>query len=195
VLYLDADVLVLDGIRALIDADLQGMPFGAVQDPINPTFGTGKALPGWRRLGIAAQRAYFNSGVLLLDLPAVDRDGVVDRALRMVARHPELLRLWDQDALNAAADDRWCRLPRRWNAAPISALRRTPWVRLEEGHAVPVAELEAAESAAAVLHFLSPAKPWLDKFPDGAVNDLYRRHLAAVSAADGLDQRPTGAVT
>lgn len=184
VLYLDADVLVLADLRPLLDVDLAGLPLAAVQDAVNPTYDAGKALQDWEHWGIPGSRAYFNSGVLLLDLPAIARDGLVERAYSVVAERPHSLRLWDQDALNVAAADRWLRLPRRWNTPPLSALRRTPWIRGTAGRAVPETELLAVESAAAVLHFLSPAKPWLGLLPAGPALDLYAPRLAAVRAAE-----------
>jgi lipopolysaccharide biosynthesis glycosyltransferase len=184
VLYLDADLLILDDLRPLLDTDLRARPFGAVRDPVNPTYELGRALPGWQAFGIPGDREYFNSGVLLFDLQACAEADLFGRALHAVAEYPDRLRMWDQDALNLVAEDRWLRLPARWNTVPFSALRRTPWIRYRAQRLVPVDDLVAAERDAAVMHYVSPSKPWRGLLPNGPANDLYQRYLAAVSAAE-----------
>lgn len=184
VLYLDADLVIRDDLGPLLRADLRGMPIGAVRDPVNPTYESGQALPGWQALGIPGHREYFNSGVLVIDQPAATRADLFGRALDMVAKHPQMLRLWDQDALNVAAGDRWHRLPGRWNSVPFSALVRTPWIRYKAASVTPLADLIAAEDDAAITHYVSPAKPWKGLLPRGAANDLYQRQATAVLAAE-----------
>ncbi|WP_189212560.1 glycosyltransferase family 8 protein [Actinokineospora fastidiosa] len=183
VLYLDADLVIKDDLRPLLTANLHGLPFGAVRDPNNPLYRYGRAAPGWRALGIPDDREYFNSGVMLLDFSAGAGE-VFDRALRVIEDHSEMLRLHDQDALNIAAADRWCRLPRRWNAFPFSALLRTEWIQYGAEDLVPMADLLAEEPDAAILHYVTPSKPWLGLLPDGPANDLYQAHLTTVLNAE-----------
>jgi lipopolysaccharide biosynthesis glycosyltransferase len=178
--YIDADVVVTGEISGLLDAELGGRPIGAVRDAINPTLATGRALPAWRRLGLDGNREYFNSGVMVLDLAACARDGIFGRALDAVATHGPDLRLWDQDALNLAAADRWCRLESKWNTIPLSALLRTPWVRYAAEQVMPAAQLIAAERDAAIMHYVSPSKPWRGLLPSGPANDLYQSHRASL---------------
>ena len=184
VLYLDADVVIDADLTPLLYADLNGMPLGAVRDPVNPTYELGHAFPGWKELGIPGDREYFNSGVLVIDLAAADRENLFPRAFEVVAGHAAQLRLWDQDALNVAAAGRWHRLPTRWNTAPLSALTRTPWIRYRAEHLVPLADLIAAEAQAAIVHYVSPSKPWLGLLPSGPASELFQRHADAVLAAE-----------
>nr|BFE59301.1 glycosyltransferase family 8 protein [Dactylosporangium thailandense] len=179
--YLDADIVVRGDLRPLLDADLRGLPFGAVQDTVNPTLADGRALPGWQELGLDGDRAYFNSGVMVFDIAECRRDGLFERAFRAVAEHPRHLRLWDQDALNLAARDRWHRLPRRFNTIPLSALRRTPWIRLPPERLPTDAALAAEEADAVVMHYVSPSKPWRGLLPAGPAADTYSLHLHAVT--------------
>ncbi|WP_158647375.1 glycosyltransferase family 8 protein [Actinoplanes sp. ATCC 53533] len=180
VLYLDADTLVVDDLRPLLRHPLGDAALAAVRDPQNPAIGSGIALPGWRRLGLPYGRDYFNSGVLLLDLVACARDDIFGRARRFLTQHPDEARLWDQDALNVAAGDRWVRLDRRWNTFAFSGLSRLPgFVHERDGRRLPVPQLVAEEDTAAVLHFAGPVKPWHDDYPPGPARDRYRRFLAA----------------
>jgi lipopolysaccharide biosynthesis glycosyltransferase len=179
--YLDADIVVRGDLRPLLHADLRGMPFGAVQDTVNPTLAEGRALPGWQELGLDGDRAYFNSGVMVFDLAECRRDGLFERAFQTVAEHARHLRLWDQDALNLAARDRWHRLPRRFNTIPLSALRRTPWIRLPSQRMPADAALAAEEADAVVMHYVTPSKPWRGLLPAGPAADTYTFHLHAVT--------------
>lgn len=190
VLYLDADVVIRGDLSGLLSVDLGAAAIGAVRDPINPLVGRGRALPGWSRLGIPAEREYFNSGVLLIAPQACREQRLFERALEFIGAHPEHIRLWDQDALNWAAQDRWRRLDPRWNAFPVSALVRTPWVRYDTADLTPLERLVELESEAAVLHYASPAKPWKGLLPDGPPAALYRDLLAVVQEADQADQDP-----
>jgi len=183
VLYLDTDTLVLDDLRPLLRHPLDDTALAAVRDPQNPTIGSGIALPGWQRLGLPYGRDYFNSGVLLLDLVACARDDLFGRARRFLAEHPDEARLWDQDALNVAAGDRWARLDRRWNTFAFSGLSQLPGFMHElDGRRLPVPQLIVEEETAAVLHFAGPVKPWQDDYPPGPACDRYRRFLDSASA-------------
>ncbi|WP_256790323.1 MULTISPECIES: glycosyltransferase family 8 protein [Frankia] len=185
VLYLDVDTLVLADLRPLLLASLEGAAIGAVRDPQNPVIGAGIALPGWAELGLPAGRDYFNSGVMLLDLPACERQEVFSRARGFLADHPEQARLWDQDALNVAVDDQWCRLDRRWNTFALSPLAAQPTYRHDDAEPyAPLAMLLADEPDASILHFAGPAKPWREGYPPGRPGDLYRQFLRAVEEAE-----------
>lgn len=184
VLYLDADLVVRGSLRPLLDTVAHGTPIAAVRDPVNPTLGHGRALPGWSTLGLPADREYFNSGVMLLDPAACAAEGTFRRALDFIAEHPRHIRLWDQDALNWAADDRWHRLAPHWNAFPFSSLLKTRWIRYGAENLVPMSDLLALEEEAAILHFATPAKPWQGLLPDGPANTLYQTCLRTVREAD-----------
>jgi UDP-D-galactose:(glucosyl)LPS alpha-1,3-D-galactosyltransferase len=184
VLYMDADTLVLRDLCPLLRQPLGGAPVAAVRDPQNPIVGTGIALPDCERIGVPRGREYFNSGVMLLDLAACAELEVFERARRFLADWPDEVRLWDQDALNVAVDDRWLRLDRCWNTFAMSALTRQAGFFHDTAEPVmPLADLLADEYTAAVLHFTGPVKPWHDAFPPGPLRQLYRRFLPARALA------------
>ncbi|HZM74576.1 MAG TPA: glycosyltransferase family 8 protein [Candidatus Limnocylindrales bacterium] len=175
VLYLDCDLIALDDLIPLLATDLAGKPLAAVRDPWNPLTGVGIALPNCRDLGVPGGRDYFNSGVMLLDLNVCRSLGLFERAWRFLSMHPGEARLWDQDALNVAADDQWLRLDRRWNTFAFSPLMNLPgFVREEAESVLPLAELLSDEDTAAVLHFAGPLKPWNPGYPPVVLRDRYR---------------------
>jgi UDP-D-galactose:(glucosyl)LPS alpha-1,3-D-galactosyltransferase len=180
VLYLDADILVLGDLRPLLREDLLGAPLAAVRDPTQPTLAlASSALPGWQRLGLSAQREYFNTGVLLLDLHECRRRGVFSEARRFLRDHPDHVAFPDQDALNWSVRDRWKRLERRWNTfalSPVLSVRPDYVHEAEPAMALDV--LLRDESEAVLLHYFGSKKPWEAHYPPGPLTDLYRGHLA-----------------
>ncbi|MYW02322.1 glycosyltransferase family 8 protein [Streptomyces sp. SID3343] len=185
VLYVDVDTLVVGDLRPLLRTELDGRALGAVRDPQNPVVGSGIALPGWAELGLPQGRDYFNSGVMLLDLEQCRAQGLFRRARRFLTEHPEHVRLWDQDALNVAADDRWTRLQRRWNTVALSPLAAHPDYRHDEAEPhSPLAMLLADEPRASILHFAGPLKPWREEYPASPLRDAYRNHLDRVLWAE-----------
>jgi lipopolysaccharide biosynthesis glycosyltransferase len=150
VLYLDVDCLVLDDPAPLAALDLGDAWLAAVTNVPMPLH-EGRA----EALGVPDE-AYFNSGVLLLHLAALRRDGALAEVEAYARARPELG--WpDQDALNAVLHARRLPLAPRWNA--MNSLRAFPAAaeRLHGGAAV----REALERPA-IRHFEGPGanKPW-----------------------------------
>lgn len=147
-IYLDVDLLVRDSLRPLWETDLGGCLIGAVTN-VPP------GLDGRERLDLGDD-AYFNAGVLLLDLAAM-RSQNTDEHLRQfaVANAPRLL-IKDQDALNSVLHDRRLALHPRWNV--MNSIQS--WDHATEYFT----EVEVAEARAnpAIRHFEGPSfnKPW-----------------------------------
>lgn len=148
VIYLDADTIVAADIRELWAAELAGAPLGAVVD----CFVDAAAFAS--RWGLSGEApAYFNSGVLLIDLNRVRAEGLFERAVAFTAAHIAEVRFADQDALNFVAWGRWTRLDNIWNAqrhmAIESLMAEIPADRRLQGR------------APAIIHYTGPEKPWL----------------------------------
>jgi UDP-D-galactose:(glucosyl)LPS alpha-1,3-D-galactosyltransferase len=177
VLYLDADTMIRDDLGPLLSTDLGGTMLAAVRDPQNPLIGHGIALPGWEALGLPACQEYFNSGVMLLNLPQCRRQGLFEKAREFLLEHPGCVRFWDQDALNWAAADQWMRLDRRWNTVALSPLAGNKGFVHHAEAVLPLSTLLDDEKTAAVLHFAGPDKPWNDDYPQGPIRNAYRALL------------------
>lgn len=114
-IYFDADLVVLDDIHNLWNISLEGKPIGAVCD-----FGIMSSKRMMRQkeqsLGLGPRDAYFNSGVLLIDVAQWRinnyEDKVIDCARKNKFRHH------DQDALNKIFLHNWKELPLQWNVIP-----------------------------------------------------------------------------
>lgn len=142
VLYLDSDLTVEADVAPLWDLDLGDTAIWAVQ---NGDAGEFMACVGSKFPEVAAppDAVYFNSGVLLINLPAWRSQQVSERTFAFMRRHGGALSFPDQDALNAVAAGDWGRLPPRWNKQVI---------RLGQPEAAPRAD-------PGIIHY-SAFKPW-----------------------------------
>ena len=141
VLYLDADLLVLDDLGPLWDTDLKGAVMGAVLDRVRDPQLKARA-PGLEKF--PRVRDYFNSGVLLIDLDRWRKERISEKAIQYLRRHPDSP-CADQDALNVACDGRWTALDLRWN--------------FYDHFRTPIVELTPVERPK-IAHFVGCQKPW-----------------------------------
>ena len=143
--YLDVDLVVRCDVAELWRADLRGRPAGAVPDERVPTLGD----PPWLGnlvAGLDPSAGYFNTGVMLLDLPAWRDSGVAGRALSLLREHGPRLHALDQDAINLALPGGIARVDRRWN--------------LQVGRLVARRGPRQGFDAGGVHHFAGSRKPW-----------------------------------
>ncbi len=112
--YFDADTRVRADLAPLLGADLRGRPAGAVHDFIY--YLTGNIRRRRRELMLAADAPYLQSGVMVFDWPQTLAIGALRQAREFLAKHPDRCQeAPDQDALNAALENRWTPLDPRWN--------------------------------------------------------------------------------
>jgi lipopolysaccharide biosynthesis glycosyltransferase len=165
ILYLDADMVITDDLGPLWDTPLGGAVFAAVVAP----FHASQPSERLATIGVPAVEGYVSSGVLLMDLERMRRDGAVARIRAFAAAHPENP-CPEQDALNALFHDCCMRLHPRWNLQPIF---------FEVGPArlpFPAAVVREAVTKPAIVHYSGTSKPWhyLSKHP---LRKLYFAHL------------------
>jgi lipopolysaccharide biosynthesis glycosyltransferase len=166
VLYLDADLIVLDSLAPLWELDLDDHYLGAVTNVLEPIYAHRP-----RELGITRPNAYFNAGVLLMNLGAMRRDDRTAALEEYARRHaPELV--WrDQDALNVVLGERRLPLHPRWNC--MNSFLTLP----QAADVFTAEELTDAVGHPAIRHFEGPGenKPWHYLCPhDG--RELYASH-------------------
>jgi lipopolysaccharide biosynthesis glycosyltransferase len=146
ILYLDSDLIVMRDISSLWNTDLHGRVAAAVSDP-----GV-DALAFATRWGLPTERpAYFNAGVLLIDLNAARSQMVLDTALEFLVMNKDALPWHDQDALNYALWRQWLQLDTMWNMQRTTAI-----IGVSEG----LGRL-ASHPSPAIVHFTTEDKPWV----------------------------------
>lgn len=139
VLYLDSDTMVVGDIAQIWNTPLSGRTLGAVSDPMRLFSMHGRDLREKRDL-FAPGCPYFNSGVLLIDLPRFSAANIEER-LQEFERRGILTRLYyDQDILNLVFKDDWQSLDWRFNIVD------------------PHMAHQAMEPV--VLHYTLQARPW-----------------------------------
>jgi lipopolysaccharide biosynthesis glycosyltransferase len=156
VLYLDSDLIVLDDISPLWDVDLNGKPVGAVLDSIDGRLQA--HAPGFERVPRVA--AYFNAGVLLIDLPRWRGEQISEKAMAYLQKNPSL-QYCDQDAINATCDGLWTPLHPRWNYQDHREMR--------------ILDLPK-DRWPGVVHFCTSLKPWKPNtlHPNATLYDAFR---------------------
>jgi lipopolysaccharide biosynthesis glycosyltransferase len=150
-LFLDADTVVLDGLRPLWETDLRTNYVGAVSNVFQPDH-----LYRPAELGFDRPQEYFNAGVLLMDLGSLRHDGCVASMVAYGRRFAENLTFRDQDVLNVVLQGRRLPLHPRWNC--MNSVMHFPWSSYVFG----VTATEEARASPAIRHFEGPTinKPW-----------------------------------
>jgi lipopolysaccharide biosynthesis glycosyltransferase len=170
VVFLDADVLVLDDPAELWGADLGSCPLGAVVDQAIPRCSAPRGVREWRRHGIPPEAPYFNAGVMAVSLGAWRERRVAERALAYLARRKPRGSFLHQEALNAALCGDWAPLDARWNLVASLAGR---------AYGAPL-----GEDRPGIVHFAGRFKPWRGRVA-GPFDDAYRAVLEEVEAIAG----------
>jgi lipopolysaccharide biosynthesis glycosyltransferase len=154
VICIDADVLVRRSLVQIWQADLGEHVLGAVRDAYLPLVGFD--LP-WRRLGIDPSAAYFNAGVMVIELDGWRDARVSEQALALLRE--ESLPNDEQSALNAVFGGGWRHLAPEWNmqAHHFAGDWGRAWA-FEDA-----AALQCAIADPAVVHFCGGdfGRPWV----------------------------------
>jgi Glycosyl transferase family 8 len=110
VLYLDSDTIVIESLAPLWASDLRDDYIAAVTNVFKANRAGRLAT-----LGLEPSHAYFNTGVLLMNLAALRRDDCMETLRDWARQHPDRL-LWpEQDAMNVVLGSRRLALHPRWN--------------------------------------------------------------------------------
>ena len=114
-IYSDIDVLMVrGGVRELWETNLDGCPLACISDH---HIDTADFRLFRKMIGVGPKDDYFCSGLIVMDLDAMRRDGFVERCFETVCRLRDIIVYVDQDVLNSAYAGRIHPLPDKWNCA------------------------------------------------------------------------------
>lgn len=147
-LYLDADTVALGDVLDILDVPLGETALGAVVDPVIPTWGSPAGIQNRRLLARRVSTPYFNSGVLLFNIPRCLELDLMGLAVRYAEKEREKILLADQEILNAVVEGDFTLLDPMWNAS----------ARHVEQKEQP--ERDALLNRAKILHYVGGKKPW-----------------------------------
>ncbi|MFF7708721.1 glycosyltransferase [Pseudomonas sp. NPDC007930] len=139
-LYLDADIVCLQPLAPLWRALAEGQVVAAVSDA--PKAVTARCAS----LGLAAGQ-YFNSGVLLVDVPRWHQAKVTQRAFEVLEARATELCFPDQDALNIVLEGQVEFVEGRYNCQFMLGHKRSDYAR-------------AIPAGTVLLHYAGANKPW-----------------------------------
>jgi len=151
-IYLDCDLVVNGDLGELWDTDLRDKSLLAVRDRIGFVDAPG-GISNYRELGIAAGAKYFNAGVLVINLAKWRQEATDERVFSYMRLHRDIIKMEDQEGLNAVLFDDWDELDFRWNW-------QIPWRGYRRGRN-PMPWLPAETGQRRIVHFTSSEKPWL----------------------------------
>ena len=162
-IYLDSDLIILDDVAKLFDIDVEGYLLGATRDidTIGQICGYEQSVGTYLKneLGLTDPMAYFQAGVLLMNLAEFRARTTPDALIALATQ-----RTWrwlDQDVLNKVVDGDYVRINMRWNLL-------YDWKCLRRGRIIACApadfraEYETARANIGIVHYAGPDdRPWL----------------------------------
>ena len=116
-IYLDCDVLVFRDLSQLFDFELaRGKAFAGVRDSETLSLADDSRIIA-DGMKLPAQGAYFNCGVMLMNLDELRKENFTEKSLEFFQSWRGHYRFWDQSAFNFLLHARIEELPEHWNRA------------------------------------------------------------------------------
>ena len=175
ILYLDPDMLVIGSLRALYDTDMGDYLYAAsihhglvdLSTPVNRI-----------RLSTQDAEGYFNSGMLLMNLPEIRKSVRPQDIFAYVEQNRALLVLPDQDVLNGLYGERILELDEKlYN---YDARRYNEYLLASQGEA----DMDYVIANTRILHFCGKRKPW-NKAYVGRFGVLYKHYMQLTARCMG----------
>jgi Lipopolysaccharide biosynthesis proteins, LPS:glycosyltransferases len=168
ILYLDADILVINDLHTLYNLDLGDNLYAAASHSAltsNMTEPFNKV-----RLGNYEAESYYNSGVLLFNLPKIRQVVKADDIFKYIKENELTLFLPDQDVLNGLYGHQIMKIPDElYNFdARMSAL----YFAIGDGKW----DLDWVIDNTVILHFCGRDKPWKNDYR-GRYAGLYKHYM------------------
>lgn len=171
-LYLDCDTIVCGSVIPLYDTELGDCLAGMVMEPT--VYREMK-----ETIGMKPEEAYFNSGVILMDLARWREEKVLKTLLDFYGSHAGSLFACDQDTINGALKGRIYSLSPKYNF--FTNYRYFRYRTLETLCAayknVGKEEFDQAKKSPVILHYLGDERPWI-KGNHNHYKKYYKKYLA-----------------
>lgn len=159
ILYLDADLVLLDDVARIFETNLGDNILGAVRDYYAICDLMAAPKSEWAgQVGLNDCSNYFNAGVILLNLAQIRHDLIMDKWQAYLARVRQP-RLHDQDVLNSCSEGRVTWLHPGWNnhawneylMGVVGPAHLTPSLE---------AQYQSSKVEPKIIHYVSKHKPW-----------------------------------
>jgi len=122
IIYLDADMIILNNLNLLEDIDLESHPIAAVTDINDNSVKIFEYLFKLKNV-----KGYFNSGVLVMNLKKLRDENFTQESLNFISKTDVSYKFFDQDILNYFFHNRYLKLDYRWNVQLYEELASTKY--------------------------------------------------------------------
>lgn len=174
VLYLDPDMLIVNSLQPLWQLDLQGKAFAAASHT-----GLTEVVNELNQARLNTEHAYFNSGVMLIDLTIARELVEAEAVFQCVSEYERELILPDQDLFNILYGKQ---------TVPIDDVVWNYDVRNYSKYVIRSAgkhDINWVMQNTAVLHFCGKNKPWNEEYKN-LFGILYRHYMSLTSRKNSL---------
>jgi lipopolysaccharide biosynthesis glycosyltransferase len=120
IIYLDADMILLEDISTLWNVDLQGHVVAAVVDRTEKVSNPWGGIKNYKELGLDPEAKYFNSGLLVIDLAKWQEGDFTNKILTCINDNKQYASFPDQYGLNVVLVNNWLEIDPLWNCFPMS---------------------------------------------------------------------------
>lgn len=147
VLYLDSDVVINSCLSDIFEINLKNNVIGAVEDI---------GYSNYSVIGMNEESAYFNSGVMLINLNLWRDQNITERAMKLLLDKNNEFKYPDQDALNIILQYKWLRLNPKYNQQAsffYSSNREKGWKSFGDLFSI-------AKTNPTIIHYSGGRKPW-----------------------------------
>ena len=188
-IYLDCDIIVRRDLSDLFAIDLGALPVAACTDYLYryympemrkkiPYQGRWFTPDAYSTEVVGLTGDYLNSGVMVVDLPAWNREKISETVMAFCEARPGLAMV-DQDGINAVLNGRFVEIDPRWNShiymtTIYRSSRRTPapaWAAI----------IDLWTRDPWVIHFTYQSKPWEPLHYKTAYDDDFWRYIMTSS--------------
>jgi lipopolysaccharide biosynthesis glycosyltransferase/predicted Zn-dependent protease len=162
VLYLDVDMIVNEDVAELFDTDLGEKFAGVVKDldfNIRALREEPNQLDGMKELKLSDYSAYFNSGLILLNIPTIKEVFTVKDIMKVAMNR----KFHDRDTLNYLFNGNVEFLDEKWNVLWSLAEDDTRTIFSDELPLNLYRKLKTILDKPGVIHYTSEIKPWHKK--------------------------------
>ena len=146
VLYLDCDMILLGDIKDLWAYDVSPYVAAVVKDAADINLS---------HLGKLTPKAYFNSGMMLINLDQWEKNKIQDKLFKLLDQKIHF-RFHDQDLLNLALNNKVSFIDSKWNLIPS----RTNKYVIKYVAMIARMSLERVLKLNTIIHYAASKKPW-----------------------------------
>lgn len=122
IIYLDVDMILLEDISILWNISLEGYVVAAVVDRTEKVSNPWGGIKNYKELGLDPEAKYFNSGLLIIDIPKWQELNLTNRIIACINENKQYASFPDQYGLNVILSNNWLELDPLWNCFSMATV-------------------------------------------------------------------------